>query len=112
MADFSRRRGLRNEGRLHSRVFFGILYGIDATIAAIALYFFAVGLNDGSVSSFHVALWAGILSGIAAILIGGSLLRSYGHQGLAKTVLLVLALPGFLYGVLLLSLIILHPQWN
>jgi hypothetical protein len=93
-------------------IFFRILFGIDATIAAIALYFFAVELNDESVSSFNISLWAGMLGGIAAILISSPVLISYGHQGFANTVLLVLALPGFLYGLLLLSLIILHPRWN
>ena len=93
-------------------VFFRILYAIDSIIGAIALYFFDLGLSDGSVSSFNGALWAGILGSITAILIGGPLLRSIGHKYLANTLLLVLALPGFLYGLFFLSLIILQPRWN
>ena len=93
-------------------IFFGILYTIDSVIGAIAVYFFDVGLSDGSVSSFYGALWAGILGGIAAILIGGPLLRSIGRKYLANAVLLVLAFPGFLYGLFFLSLIIVQPRWN
>ena len=40
---------------------FWIAWAIDAVVAAIAVCFFLVGLADGSVSSFNIALWACIL---------------------------------------------------
>ena len=91
---------------------FWTLYGIDAVIALIALSFFVAGLSDGSVSSFNIPLWLAILGGLAAILGGGLLLKSSGHQRLANGVLLILAVPGLLFGLFILSAIILQPRWN
>ena len=91
---------------------FWTLYGIDAVIALIALYFFVAGLSDGSVSASNILLWLAILGGLAAILGGGLRLKSNGHRGLANGVLLILAVPGLLYGLLILSAIILQPRWN
>jgi len=91
---------------------FWTLYGIDAVIALIALYFFVAGLSDGRVSSFNILLWLAILGGLAAILGGGLQLKSNGHQRLANGVLLILAVPGLLFGLFFLSLIILQPRWN
>ena len=91
---------------------FWYLYGIDAVIALIAAYFFFAGLSDGSVSSFNILLWLAILGGLAAILGGGLQLKSSGHRGLATGVLLILAIPGLLFGMFLLAAIILQPRWN
>ena len=55
--------------------FFWVLWGFDAVIALIFLYFFFVGLADGSVSSFNGGLWFLILAGLGAILLGSYWLR-------------------------------------
>ncbi len=39
-------------------ILFWILWGIDFIVALIAVYFFIVGLGDGSVTSFNGALLA------------------------------------------------------
>jgi hypothetical protein len=57
---------------------FKILFGIDALAGAVILYFFFVGLADGSVSSFNMGLWAAILAALAAILGGGYALNANG----------------------------------
>jgi hypothetical protein len=93
-------------------VFYRILLGINFIVAAIALYFFAIGLGDGSVSSFNIVLWIAILGIIAGIIGGGMLLKSRGHARLANGLLLILAVPGFGYGVFVLALIILQPNWH
>jgi hypothetical protein len=91
---------------------FWILWVIDTAIALVALYFFFVGLADGSVSNFNIGLWLLILSGLASI-VGGSLwLKSAGHPGLATVLLLILAVPGFLYGLFLLIVLLAPPRWN
>jgi hypothetical protein len=56
-------------------VLYRILLGIDFIGAAIVLYFFAIGLGDGSVSSFNILLWMAILGIIAGIIGGGMLLN-------------------------------------
>ena len=34
-----------------------ILLAIDVAAALVAVYFFVVGIGDGSVSSFNIAIW-------------------------------------------------------
>jgi len=93
-------------------MFFGILLAIDAVAALVIVYFFLIGLADGSVSSFNMQLWLGILTAIAAILGGGLLLKSKGQRIAANLVLLILAAPAALYGFFILSIIVFQPRWN
>lgn len=92
--------------------FFRILFGVDAIVALVAVYFFVVGLADGSVSSFNMELWLAMLGGIAAVLAGGWLLNAKGHRRSAYGVLLILALPALLFAVFMLSVVIFQPRWN
>ncbi len=91
---------------------FRLLWGFDALIAVVFLYFFFVGLADGSVSSFNIRLWLITLLGLAAILGGGLYFRAAGRSGLATAILLVLAIPGVLYALFLLFILIAAPRWN
>ena len=91
---------------------FWVPWTIDTIIAVIAFYFFFVGLADGSVSSFNMGLWLLILLGLAIIVGGGLWLKSAGHPGLATVLLLILAVPGFLYGLFLVIALIAPPRWN
>lgn len=92
--------------------FFWFLWGFDALIALVVLYFFFIGLTDGSVSSFNMGIWLILLLALAAVMGGSLLLKSYGHLGLAKGVLAILAIPGFLYLLFLLLMLITKPRWN
>lgn len=92
--------------------FFVLLLAIDAAVALVLLYFFFVGLADGSVSSFNIVLWLAILAGVAAIVGGGWALNARGQRGAAIGVLTALALPGFLFALLVLAAVILQPRWN
>lgn len=92
--------------------FFWILWGFDAVIALVVLYFFFIGLADGSVSSVNMGLWLFLLSVVAAILSGSLWLKSHDKIGLAKGVLCVLAVPGFLYLLFILVVLIGKPKWN
>jgi hypothetical protein len=93
-------------------VFYRILLAIDAVAAAVILYFFAVGLGDGSISSFNMHLWLAILGALVVILGGGVSLHAKGHRRVADVVLLILAIPAALYGLFVLSLIVFQPHWN
>jgi hypothetical protein len=93
-------------------IFFRILFGIDSVIAMVALYFFSVGLEDGSVSSFNMVLWMEILGSVAAVLIGGLVAKLRGYPRLANCVLLIMALPSVGFGLFMLLLIISNPRWN
>lgn len=93
-------------------ILFGILCGIDALIAATILFFFLWGLADGTVSAFNIGLWLAVLGTIAAMLGGGIALRIYGQRVLANLLLAVLAAPGLLYGLFVLSIILLQPDFR
>jgi hypothetical protein len=87
-------------------------WAIDVVIAIIVLYFFLVGLADGSVSSFNIGLWLLLLLGLGSILGGSLWLKTAGHPTLAMVLLLILTIPGLLYGLFLLALVIAAPRWN
>ena len=91
---------------------FWVVWGLDALIASVPIYFFLVGLMDGSVSSFNILLWVVLLFFLAAIMVGSVLLRSHGHNIAAWITLLLLAVPGLLGALFVLGAIVLKPRWN
>ncbi len=93
-------------------ILFWILWGVDALLALVALYFFFVGLGDGSVSSFNGLLWLGILAGLAVVLSGGWFLKDSGQLKFAKILLSVLAVPAVLFFLFFLLIILSKPRWN
>jgi hypothetical protein len=93
-------------------LFFRILLAIDTLAALVIVYFFIVGIVDGSVSSFNITLWLGILAIVAAVLGGGWMLNKSGQRAAGNVVLAVLAIPGILFGVFMLVVIIAQPNWH
>lgn len=91
---------------------FWVLWGFDALIAAVVVFFFMWGVADGSVSSFNIMLWLGILAAVAAIVGLGPLLLRAGQTALATGVLLVLAFPAAMFVLFLLAVVLLQPRWN
>ena len=91
---------------------FWLLWGFDALIALVILYFFFVGLADGSVSSFNMGSWLLLLLAVGGVLLGSYWLRSAGYSRPAYGVLLILALPGFLCLLFFLAVLIIHPRWQ
>lgn len=91
---------------------FWIPWIIDAVVALIAVTFFFIGLADGSVSSFNSALWFLILACLAGVLGGSLWLRANGRSGIATILLLLLAVPACLSGLLLVIVLLEGPRWN
>lgn len=89
-----------------------VLWWFDALITAVFVYFFLVGLADGSVSSFNMGLWFFILAALAGILLGGRALHASAHPRAAVTLLLLLAVPGVIAVVFFLIIMISQPRWN
>lgn len=94
------------------KISFWVLWSINAIIAAIVLYFFFVGVADGTVSSFNILLWMVLLAVVAAEVGGSVWLRSLGQSALAIGLLLLLAIPGVLVGLLFLVLLISKPSFH
>jgi len=89
-----------------------LMMGFDALVALVFVYFFVVGVGDGSVSSFNIVMWLGILALLAAVLIGGYKLHAAGKTKAALGVLAIVALPGLAYVLFFGAIIILQPRWN
>ena len=79
---------------------------------AVAYMMGSVQRPDGSVSSFNIVLWLGILALLAAVLIGGYKLHAAGRTKLALGVLAIVALPGLAYVLFFGAIIVLQPRWN
>jgi hypothetical protein len=84
----------------------------DALVALVILYFFVIGIGDGSVSADNGELWAVILAAIAATVLGGIVLNARGQRGAAIGTLLLLAIPGGLFTLFMAMVLILQPRWN
>jgi len=109
-----RRHELRTteEGIPVKSTFFWIVWGIDALICAIVFVFFLIGLVDGSVSADNMELWVGIFAALTVITGGSLWLKSAGHPVLGSVLGMVLALPGLLYGLVLLGFVVTGTKWN
>ena len=94
------------------KFWFWFLWSIDAFIAVVALYFFFSLAAHGRVGSFNILPWLIILAVLAAVVGGSVWLRSAGQRALAITLLLLLAIPGVLYVLFFLLLLIIHPNFH
>lgn len=80
---------------------FWTLWGIDALVSLILVFFFFVGLSDGTVSSYNIYLWLVILFGMTVVMVGSYLLFTYQYSLIAKLLLSLVAIPSILYGLLM-----------
>jgi hypothetical protein len=55
-----------NMRRMRAMAFCRVLSLIGLLVALVGIAFFAIGIADGTVSTFSVALWPGLLGRIAA----------------------------------------------
>jgi hypothetical protein len=94
------------------KVWFWLLWCIDAVVAAVALYFFFSLAAGGRVGSFNILPWLAILAALAAVLGGSVWLRSISQHVVAIVLLLGLAIPAALCMLLFLLLLILHPNFH
>jgi len=91
---------------------FWTCFAVDSLVFLVLFYFFLIGLSDGTVSSFNIALWLPLVGVPGAVLWGGLRLKAVGRPGAAKGLLALLAVPGVLVGTWLLLIVVLfatHP---
>lgn len=91
---------------------FWIPWSIDLVVAVIAVYFFFIGLADGSVSSFNMGLWLAILCVLGGVIVGSLALRTAARTGAATALVMVLAVPSALIGLFFLVLLVAPVRWN
>jgi hypothetical protein len=91
---------------------FRMLWGVDVVAALIALAFFIIGIDDGTVSSFNMMLWIALLAGLAVIVFGSNALQARGQRGLAFILAAVLAVPLLLACLFFALLLVSGVRWN
>ncbi|MBN2078067.1 MAG: osmoprotectant transporter permease [Spirochaetes bacterium] len=91
---------------------FWIPWIIDSVIAVVVLYFFIVGLIDGSVSSSNMRLWAMVLLGLGCIMGGSLWLKFANHINLAMVFLLIPAVPAIIFCILMTVVFVSGARWN
>lgn len=91
---------------------FWVFWGIDALICTTTIGFFFLGLIDGSVSSFNIEIWIAILAVLAVIISGSLWLKNLGYPVFGTILLLFLAIPGILYGLIMFLIIVTETSWN
>lgn len=84
----------------------------SALTCAVGVAFFAIGIGDGSVSSFNIVLWLGLLATMGLSLFGGISLRARGRLGPAIAVLAFTAIPGLVAALFILLVLVTQPRWN
>src|SRR5438874_4418935 len=94
------------------KFWFWFLGSIAAFIAAVPLSFFFSLADDGRIRSFNILPWLLILAALAAVVGGSIWLRSIGQRALAIALLLVLAIPGALFALFFLVLLLTHPNFH
>jgi hypothetical protein len=93
-------------------ILYRILLVIDALMAAILLFFFIAGLQDGSVSSFNIKIWLAMLGGVGLILWAGLHFGARRQYLPAGAILATLALPGLAVALFLLALLGVDTNWH
>ena len=91
---------------------FRTLWWIAVIAAAIAVAFFFIGIADGSVSSFNIALWIALLGAIAAAVLGSRALERKGYNWPAIGLAALLAVPAALYGLMIVVFVVSGARWN
>jgi hypothetical protein len=91
---------------------FWMIWAFDALILLVFLYFFLIGLLDGTVSTRNLGMWLLILGFLVALLAGTWALQQRGHTLAALLISLIPAIPGLLYLLFILYALIARPRWN
>jgi len=94
------------------KFWFWFLWSINAFIAAVALYFFFSLAAGDRIRPFNILSWLMILAALAAVVGGSIWLRSIGRRTLAIALLLLLAIPGALFALFFLVLLLTHPNFH
>jgi hypothetical protein len=94
------------------KAIYWILLAIDAIVLGVLVFFFCWGLTDGTVSSFNMLLWLVIMAVPAGLLAGSVAAWRSGQRGLAIGLLVPPAVPSLGYGLLLLVMIVGHPDFR
>ena len=89
-----------------------LLLALDILVAAAVVGFFLWGLSDGSIGPDNILLWLVLLAMTGGLFFGAVRLRAKGQNAAAIAMLVILALPAFLFAMLMAVVLIAQPRWN
>ena len=84
----------------------------DLLATAIVATFFAIGIADGSVSSFNNGIWSLLLVSLCVVLLAGRRFKEKEKTWLATATLGIVAVPTIAGGIFLLIVLVTNPRWN
>ena len=93
-------------------IMFGTLFAINVAAGLVALAFFIIGLGDGTVTSFNILIWAAMLGVVFSMPWAAWGVRLRGRARLGTLLLLPVALPAVLGGVMILVMIVMQPNFK
>lgn len=93
-------------------IVFATLFALNVAVALVAFAFFIIGLADGTVTTFNILLWGGLMGVLFSVPMAGWLLRVRGRRRLGTVVLVPLAGVAVLGGGALLVLMMSHGTWR
>ena len=91
---------------------FWTLWITDALAALIVLYFFFIGLADGTVSSRNAGLWLVVLLVLVGVLGGSYYFFRHGQLKIAYIILSLIAIPALLMLLFALFMVFGNVRWN
>jgi len=91
---------------------FWILWIFNALMSLIPIYFFFIGLADGSVDSDNMGIWMILLAVVALIMGGTYWLKTQNQIKAAKVVLIIAAIPSVLAIIFMSVAIFGDVRWN
>ncbi|MDQ3017809.1 MAG: osmoprotectant transporter permease [Bacteroidota bacterium] len=91
---------------------FWTLWSFNALVALVPIYFFFVGLADGSITSRNIGMWFIIILIVVAIIGGSIYLKNHNQMALARTLLILAAIPGILAILYFVIVFTSNTRWN
>jgi hypothetical protein len=93
-------------------IFYRLLQAIVIGAGAVLLWFFIVGIGDGTVTAANLLLWLAILAVPVISLFVARQVCASGRRGIACVLLSVPAFPAIAYGLILLMMVVLQPDFR
>ncbi len=85
---------------------------IDAIAALVILYFFVIGILDGSVSQRNAGMWGLLLLAVGAVTAGSIYFLRRGQMKIAWILLSLMAIPAMVMFIFMLIVILVVVRWN